>query len=120
MTHDNERQQFQCDGPHAQRRLKQDQGQQRGSERPQPLPAIFSFPTQKIDRDNQQHQGAGQIAVHHLFPGLVRLDGAFRKILGRLSDFVRVRRPGQLPIAAGPVWAAEARVGKANDRRPGR
>ncbi len=66
-------------------------------------------------QDQHQHaQGGGDVAVHLLAPGLVRLERTDRAG-GVVHDFMRALRPGGAAIAGRPVRAAQARVGQANE-----
>ena len=53
------------------------------------------------------------MAMNLLAPGLVRFDRSLEGIVG-VRDFMLVHRPGDTPIAGGPVRAGQASIGEAH------
>ncbi len=87
-------------GPHAERRLEEDDEDQGAREQPQPLCAQREDPAE----EDQQPQRAGEVAVRHLLPG------AAERVAAEVAAGQR------LPVAERPVGAAEARVRKTHVR----
>ena len=100
------------DGKHAQQGLTRDDSQQQHL-KPRAAPPALAPGEHRQGQDGQAQQ-AGGVAVDHLFPGLGGFHGLPEAMLGGMDLMGLVGHADQLAITAGPVGAAQPRIGEAH------
>ena len=115
MQRDDHRLEQQGHGPHSQRGLQRHDAEQQGRQGRGSGASGFGAPGVQEDAQNQQAEGAGEIAVDHFLPGLGGLDRALRiGLICRQLLMCLIGNTQPVTVAAGPVRAAETGIGKAD------
>ena len=116
MRDDDQRLEQQRHGPHAEQRLEHDEQHERRGQTLR-LRRIVAMPEgEDRDRDDHEHETAGDEAMEHLPERLVLDDRAIRKRRVGLRRIGGGLAGGQVAITARPVRAAETGVIQAHPR----